>query len=133
MAARNKTSKRFNLLSAGMAFALWGGWSYLVNRHAPGYSPIISALAQGAASFVITLLIVRCVSWTYAHMPHGVTRLLAPPVLTISATGSLLFLVHSLVGTLEIATTITLPLLVAFGFAVYTTVHIHRQRDQHIE
>lgn len=133
MATENKTSKRYNLLSAGLAFLLWGGWSYFVNRHAPEYSPLISALAQGAGSFVITLVIVRCVSWIYARLPGGAIRLLAPSVLTVTATGSLLYWIHMLVGTSEIAKTIALPLLVAFAFAVYTTFLIHRQREKHID
>lgn len=119
---------RYNIVSALFAFVVWGGWAYIVNRHAPGHMPYLSAATQGTCSLIITLFIVRAVRWVYVRLPVGRLRLLVPAVLTIAITGSLLATAHVLAGTQAVAATIALPLTVAFGFAVYTTIHIDRQR-----
>ena len=126
----SRTSRRFNLISATMAFAFWGAWAYTVNSDATGEagraSPLSSGLTQGAGSFVITLIMVRAVTWLYHHLPVGSTRLVLPALITVAVTGSCLATAHALVGTPHIVTTITPAITVAFLFNVYTAVKLQR-------
>jgi TRAP-type C4-dicarboxylate transport system permease small subunit len=61
---KNKTSHFYNLFSAFFAFFLWGSWAYFVNS-GNEHSGIFSGLAQGTASFVITLFLVHAVTRLY--------------------------------------------------------------------
>jgi hypothetical protein len=126
----SRTSRRFNLISAAMAFALWGLWAFWANSDAAGQegsaSPLSSGLTQGAGSFVITLLMVRAVTWLYHHLPAHSIRLVLPALITVVVTGSCLATAHTLVGTPHIVRTIAPAISVAFLFNVYTTAKIHR-------
>ena len=119
------TSKRYNLLSAFLAFILWGGWAFWINREFGESTQIVSALTQGTASFLITLVMVRIVSWVYNRTGHGVIGLFLSPVITVFFTGSLLVMVHRIVGTPEIVKTVTPALTVAFGFCLFTAFQLH--------
>jgi hypothetical protein len=125
-----RTSRRFDLTSAALAFALWGGWAYWVNRQMAGAepraSPLISGLTQGTGSFVITLFLVRAVAWIYHRLPAHPLRLVLPGVLTVTATGTCLAIAHTLVGTADVARTIAPALSVAFAFCVFTAFKIRR-------
>jgi len=125
-----RTSHRFNVISAALAFLLWGGWAYWVNSRiaaqAGAASPLTSALAQGAGSFVITLILVRAVAWLYHRLPAHPTRLVLPAVFTVAVTGSCLATVHIVVGTSDVARTIAPALSVAFAFCVFTAFKIRR-------
>ena len=136
--AGTKTTKVFNLGSALFAFCLWGGWAYYVNHSQGVYTGLISGLAQGTASFIITLGMVYAITWLYARIPASPIRLLLPAIITVSCTATGLYAVHSLVGTPNIAYTIAPALSVAFMFCVYTSYKlsrvsnknkIHNQRD----
>lgn len=115
-----RTSSLFNLLSASFAFLLWGGWAYYINHN------VISGLAQGTASFVITLVMVRSVTWWYHHLPIGYGRLLLPSILTVSMTGTALACIHAYVGSAHIIKTIAPALTVAFLFCMYTTFKLRK-------
>ena len=65
-----RTGRAFNTLSALSAFMLWGGWVYLVNRgHSVGKG-LVSGLAQGTASALITLVMIRM-----STVPHPADQL----------------------------------------------------------
>ena len=132
-----RTSRRFNLISAALAFALWGGWAYYVNAIAAGgggrASPLASALTQGTGSFVITLIMVRAVAWLYHRVPASPLRLVVPALTTVAVTGSCLATAHALVGTPDIVQTIAPPLSVAFSFCVYTAFKIQRVESRAAE
>ncbi|MHC4995303.1 MAG: hypothetical protein ACYTGQ_09655 [Planctomycetota bacterium] len=128
-----RTSLRFNLISAALAFALWGGWAYYVNLSGDGIeeagagaSAWVSALTQGTGSFLITLVMVRAVTWLYHRLAGAPLRLVWPAVLVVSVTGSCLATAHVLVGTVNIVKTISPALSVAFAFNVYTALKLKR-------
>ena len=121
-----RTSLRFNLISAVLAFTLWGGWAYYVNSETTveggRISPLGSGLTQGTGSFIITLIMVRAVAWLYHHLPAHPTRLVLPGLITVTVTGGCLATVHALVGTPNIVKTIAPALTVACVFNIYTSV-----------
>lgn len=129
-----RTSRRFNLISAGLAFMLWGGWAYWVNTETTiegeRASPLSSGLTQGAGSFIITLIMVRTVAWLYYHLPAHSTRMVLPALTTVAVTGSCLATAHALVGTPDIVQTIAPALTVAFAFNIYTTVKLRREEER---
>ena len=122
----NPTTKRYENVSAFMAFMIWGGWAFYVNGDLGVGVRVISGLVQGAASLIITLIMARTVEIIFLHMPDNHFRLVLPAVITVCMTGSSLVLVHTLVGTPRIIYTITPALTVAFIFCVYTTIKFHR-------
>ena len=125
-----RMSWRFNLISATLAFLLWGGWAYYVNIETSvdegRASPLSSGLTQGVGSFLITLIMVHTVAWLYHHLPAHSTRLVLPALITVAVTGSCLATAHALVGTSNIVQTISPALSVAFLFNIYTTVKLRR-------
>jgi hypothetical protein len=132
-----RTSRRFNLISAVLAFLLWGVWAYYVNSQPgggpTGASPLVSGLTQGTGSFVITLVLVRAVAWLYHRLPANSSRLVLPGLVTVAVTGSCLAGAHALVGTTDIPQTIAPPLSVAFAFCVYTAFKIRRVERRQAE
>lgn len=125
-----RTSRRFNLISAMMAFALWGGWAWYINSESDvtdrGASPIMSGVTQGTGSFLITLVMVRAVTWLYHHLPGHRLQIVLPALLTVSVTGTCLASAHAWVGTTNIVSTIAPALTVAFLFNIYTAARIRR-------
>lgn len=132
-----RTSRRFNLISAAFAFAIWGGWAYYVNARGAvegaGASPLTSGLTQGTGSFVITLILVHAVAWLYHRLPAHPGRLVLPGLITVAVTGSCLTAAHALVGTPDILQTIAPALSVAFAFCVYTAFKLRRAERREAE
>jgi hypothetical protein len=132
-----RTSQRFNLISAVLAFVLWGGWAFHVNRGAVtgslGAEPWVSGLIQGSGSFLITLLMVRAIAWLYARMSHLPFGLVLPAVIVVLVTGSCLAAAHVLAGTAHIVATIAPALGVAFVFNVYTAMKLQRMEPGSLE
>ena len=115
-----QTSKRYTLGSAALAFVIWGGWTFYVNRSASPAQQLLSSLVQGTASFIITLIMVRAVTWLYAHLPKNWAQLVLPAIFTVAVTVSCLALIHAMIGTPRIAPTIAPALTVAFLFCLFT-------------
>lgn len=124
-----RTSRRYNLYSAALAFLLWGGWAFYINGDFGLITRSISGLAQGAASFIITLIMVRMVSWFFSRLPANPLRPVLPAVLTICCTGSALLLVHVLAGTPRIVSTIAPALGVAFIFCLFTAFKLQHNTN----
>jgi hypothetical protein len=129
-----KTSRQFNLVSATMALVLWGGWAYCINHREADEtgpsSPVTSGLTQGIGSFVITLLMVRAVTWIYHRLPANPARIVLPAIATVAVTGSCLATAHALIRTSNIAQTIAPALSVAFAFNVYTAAKLRREGER---
>ena len=121
-------NRRYSIGSALGAFAIWGAWAFWVNHHAGMSQAVRSGLTQGAASFLITLAMVRLVEYLFARWRYPL-RLWLPPVLTVSLTGSCLASVHWLVKTPHILSTIALPLFVALSFCLFTAYKLERQQQ----
>ena len=122
---------RYSLISAVIAFSLWGGWAYYLSYdNSEGISSgLASGLTQGIASFTITLFMVKVVGWLFRRMPQSNLGVLLTAVSTVSVTGSCLYFAHFLTGTQNILLTIVLPLSVAFVFCLITA---YRLKGQHI-
>ncbi len=120
-----RTTRRFNLISASLAFILWSVWAYLANRGDSGANggapPIVSGVVQGIGSFCFTLLMVRIVTWLYHRLRNYPLNLVLPALLTAAFTGTGLFIAHSIAGTANVFRTIAPALVVAFGFNLFTT------------
>ena len=105
----------------GLLGFLWGGWALYVNGDSGPGTRLISGMVQGSASFVITLVMVRTVSWLFHNLPVNPLRFILPSLVTVSTTGSCLALVHYIAGTPKILHTICPALAVAFSFCLFTT------------
>ena len=115
-----KTSRRYQIGSAVAAFVMWGSWTFFINSDASLGIRIVASLAQGIASFTITLLMVRAITWLYNRLPDNPVRLFLPAIITVSIAGICLTILHVAIGTPRIASTIAPTLTVAFLFCVYT-------------
>ncbi len=121
-----QTSRTFNTLSALMAFLLWGSWSYYINDNNTDYSGLISGLTQGTASLMITLFMLRFVTYLYHQYQHPVAKQLMPAIVTVSLTSLCLVSIHTLIDTPNILYTVTPALSVAFIFCLYTAFKLHK-------
>ena len=122
---------RYSLVSAVIAFSLWGGWAYYLSYDSSVgiRSGLASGLTQGIASFTITLFMVKVVGWLFRRMPQSNFGVFLTAIATVSVTGSCLYLAHFLIGTQSIFLTIVLPLSVAFVFCLITAYGL---KGQHI-
>ena len=121
----------FKLLSALAAFVLWGGWAYYINGGNANPSSLTAAGVQGSASFVITLLMVRAITWLHGRVPSGALRVWLPSAITLSGTGSLLIAAHWLAGTPRILPTIAPALLVGGLFCLFTSHTLLQSETRH--
>ena len=101
------------------AFVAMGSWAVFANRAHPMPEPIVAGATQGALSALITLVLKRGIEAVAARLP-SFAALVIPPVLCFVASVLLLWLVHTLAGTPEIASTIAVPVAVSTSYgAVY--------------
>jgi len=122
---RVKSSARYQLLSALAAFVLWGGWAYWVN-HNNSENVWIVSIAQGTASFAITLLMVQAITWLYPKLVRSRYSMPLPAICTVLVTGSVLVMIHAVIGTPHIAATVAPALTVGFLFCLFTSLKLYR-------
>ena len=122
------TSLLYKLMSASMAFVLWGSWAFYINDDFGMSSRLLAGLVQGSASFTITLVLVRAVTWITHLMPHGPTQAVVPALITVVITGTFLVSAHTVFGTPNILPTVTPALVVAFVFCLYTSYIVRTQK-----
>lgn len=127
-----RTSRSFNVLSALLAFLLWGGWAFYVNGRSDIAKGLLSGLTQGTASFIITLVMVYLVTWFFKQLPDNCLQIPLSALFTVSITGSFLIAVHLLVKTPEIFYTISPALSVAFAFCWYTAYKLRKTRPKRL-
>jgi len=121
-----KTTRLYNLLSALLAFFIWGGWSFYIND-AIIIVRVTSGLVQGISSFIITLVMVKIVTWLYYKINFTPLSLILPAMLTVLFTGSGLITIHYVFGTPYILKTVTPALSVALIFCIYTSYKLKYQ------
>ena len=109
-----------------VAFVGMGGWALFANR-AHGAAAIGPALAQGAMSGVITLVLKRALE-AFAARLSGWTAYVLPPLTTASVILAVLIVVHRLIGTPEIAATIAVPWSVSTLYAIVYNAALARGR-----
>lgn len=115
-----RTSWLFNLISAFLAFLLWGGWAYHINSASSPASGAVAALTQGMASFLITLFMVHAITFLFHHFQKPIAKVILPAILVNCVTGFFLVSVHTLMGTPRVFATILPALTVAVSFCIFT-------------
>ena len=118
---------RSSIVHVGFAFLAMGGWAAFANRAHPMPAPLQAGLLQGAISATITLVLKRAIEYLASRF-SGLTALLAPPAIACLVSASLLTLLHTLIGTPEIAKTIAVPLTVATSYAALYNYSLWRIR-----
>ncbi len=119
-----RTSRRFNLLSAFLAFLLWGGWAFYINGGNGQGIRFFSGITQGIGSFIATFVMVSAVTWLFHCFNKSWLKLILPPFITVGCTGSCLACIHYIIGTPKIIHTILPALSVAFCFCLVTTLKL---------
>lgn len=121
-----QTNPKFKIVSAILAFFVWGGWAFYANGAFGLTTRAISGLTQGISSFIITLVMIHVVTWIFNQISNKFLRSILPTLMTVGLTGSCLMLAHYLVGTPKIITTVTPGLVSAFLFCLFTTHKLTR-------
>lgn len=116
------TAKKYNYVSAFLAFLLWGAWAYYVNIES--HNVLLSALSQGIASAIITLIMIKLLTYFYKLFPKNGWFFILPSLITVGITSSFVVLIHFIVDTKNIFYTVLPTVIVAFLFALYTTKKI---------
>ncbi|QDV19746.1 hypothetical protein Pan153_44140 [Gimesia panareensis] len=131
MKQSTRTSWHFNLISAVLAFLLWGGWAFVMNSGESVNRGLVAGLTQGTASFLITLCMVHAVTYLFHRFEKPLVKVVLPACIVICFTGFCLVNVHTLMGTPRILVTILPALMVAFSFCMFTSwrlLRIHQQQ-----
>lgn len=126
----SKLGNKYKLVSAVFAFVLWGGWAYIVNCKNDVLTGLSSGITQGTASFIITLFLVRAVTFLFPRFQRRFTQLLCPAIITVSFTGPCLVLIHTIMGTPAILYTISPALVVAFSFCIFTALKLQKNTER---
>lgn len=119
------TSKLYRYLSAFFAFLLWGGWAFFINDDENSHTGVISAITQGSFSFIITLFMTHFITFQFNKFSNGIVRIVLPPVITVSITGTMLILIHIMAGTPSILYTVSPALTVALLFSFFNVYKLH--------
>lgn len=123
-----KTSRMYNWGSALLAFGLWGGWAFYVNRPSGLATGFTSGVAQGTVSMLMTFVMIQTVTGISRRLTSRYLQLTLPTLITVGSAAGLLVLVHSLVGTPNIFWTILPGLSGAVPFCFYTSYKLQPAR-----
>ena len=119
---------RSSAVHVAFAFVAMGSWALFANRAYPLPRMLLAGLVQGALSGCLTLLLKRVVERLPAIF-SGPLRLVAPPVIALLGSATLLVTFHILSGTPEILKTIAVPLLVSTSYAALYNYSISKGRS----
>lgn len=114
---------RSNLAHMASGFALMGGWAALAHASYPFATQIKAGLIQGALTALITLGLKRLVETLSAQL-SGRLGFVLPPLAACAVSVSLLYTIHTVVGTPEVWTTLALPSTVATIYAALYTIRL---------
>ncbi len=117
--------KYFQQLSAVFAFLVWGGWAFYVNQALAINSRLIVATAQGVFSLLVTLIVITVVSAIYKKMATNQLRFIVPGTVMAVVTAVILVVIHSYIGTAEIALTISPGIFMTFVFSILTSFKLN--------
>ena len=118
---------RSSAVHVAFAFLAMGSWALFANRAYPLPRMLLAGLVQGALSGCLTLFLKRAVE-ALSAMFAGPLRLVAPPVIALLGSATLLVTFHMLSGTPEILKTIAVPLLVSTSYAALYNYSISKGR-----
>lgn len=99
---------RSSLVHMAFGFLLMGGWALFANREHGLAAAWLPAVAQGTISALLTGVIKRALEWMDGRLT-GILAYVLPPSSTAIAVLSVLFAVHSVIGTPELIATIAFP------------------------
>ena len=116
-----KTSRLYDWSAALLAFVCWGGWAFYINYPAGVATGLVSGLAQGTVSMIMTLVMIKFVTDIFHRLANRFMQLTMPTLITVGGAACLLVVVHSLVGTPNIFWTILPGLSGAVPFCLYTS------------
>lgn len=116
---------RSNFAHMAGGFALMGGWAALAHASYPFATQVKAGLTQGALTAVITLGLKKLVETLSARLP-GLAGTVVPPMVACAISVSVLYTIHSLVGTPEVWTTLALPSTVATIYAALYTIRLRQ-------
>lgn len=119
---------RSSAVHVAFAFVAMGSWALFANRAYPLPRMLLAGLVQGALSGCLTLLLKRVVERLPAIF-SGPLRLVAPPVIALLGSATLLVTFHMVSGTPEILKTIAVPLLVSTSYAALYNYSISKGRS----
>ena len=119
---------RSSAVHVAFAFVAMGSWALFANRAYPLPRMLLAGLVQGALSGCLTLFLKRVVERLPAIF-SGPLRLVAPPVIALLGSATLLVTFHMLSGTPEILKTIAVPLLVSTSYAALYNYSISKGRS----
>ena len=119
---------RSSAVHVAFAFVAMGSWALFANRAYPLPRMLLAGLVQGALSGCLTLFLKRVVERLSAIF-SGPLRLVAPPVIALLGSATLLVTFHILRGTPEILKTIAVPLLVSTSYAALYNYSISKGRS----
>ncbi|MDF3031875.1 MAG: hypothetical protein K0R03_2433 [Moraxellaceae bacterium] len=114
------------LPAAAAAFVMWGAWAYWINRAHGHFAGLVAGVAQGAASFTITLIMAAAVTTLSRRLAGRRGQFLLPPFLTVGCTTSALYTLHHLAGTPNILSTIAAPSSVALAYCLWLSFRLSR-------
>lgn len=118
---------RSTALHVAFAFVAMGGWAAFANS-GHGIGAMLAAfLVQGALSGLITLAMKRGLEAGHRRLTGWTARLL-PPLISCTAIGALLFVIHILAGTPEVIRTIAVPWTVSTLYAFVYVASLERVR-----
>ncbi|MGV2099784.1 hypothetical protein [Rhizobium sp. 21-4511-3d] len=119
---------RSSAVHVAFAFVAMGSWALFANRAYPLPRMLLAGLVQGALSGCLTLFLKRVVERLSAIF-SGPLRLVAPPVIALLGSATLLVTFHMVSGTPEILKTIAVPLLVSTSYAALYNYSISKGRS----
>lgn len=117
-------TKHYQSISAVLAFLVWGGWAFYINDALELNERIVTGLAQGTFSLVITLLTLTTVTSIFNKLPDNKLRLFTPAAIVVLITGIIIVNIHIYIGTPEIVSTVTPGLSITFIYSVVTALNL---------
>ncbi len=94
---------------------LMGGWAAFANRAHPMPVPLIAGIVQGVLSAALTAYLKSAVEYL-GRAIGGFARYILPPLIAVTGSGVILYVVHRVAGTPEIWATLAVPLLVSGSY-----------------
>ncbi len=104
-----------------------GGWALWANRAHGLEAALPAALAQGVFSGAVTGVLKKALEWMDGRTAPALAYVL-PPVLTAATILAALVVLHTLVGTPEVARTVAFPWSVSTLYAIVYNAGLVRTR-----
>ena len=113
------------------AFIAYGGWAAYANHRYGLTTALVSALAQGTISFLVTAFMTLILEAIFYRFAAGALRFVVTAIGAQVVVALVTFTVHYVVGTPEIIVTMTPSFIVSSIYSVVYTTGMHiRDRRQ---